>query len=68
MFLVSFGGDLVFYFRLHYVVDGQSQRDASQGSCPARTAVDQRFRIKFRAIGIWSAKNNDEIIVAVFIC
>lgn len=68
MFLECFGGDLVSYFRLHDMVDGQAQRDAGQGTCPARIAVDQRFRIKFRAISIWGAENNDEIVVAVFIC
>lgn len=67
VFLESFSGNLIFYFRLHDMVNRKAQRNASQRACPARIAVYQGFRIEFRAIGIWSTENSDEIVVAVFI-
>jgi len=49
------------------MVDGQAKRNAGQGACPTRIAIDQSFRVKLCTIGIRSPKNGDEIVIAVFI-
>ncbi len=53
------------YLRLHDVVNGQVERDASQWAHPARVAVDQGLRIKLGSIRIGRAEDGNEVLFAV---
>ena len=59
--LINLGFDL----RLNNVVHGQAQGDPRQRPGPSGVPVRHGFSIEFRTIGIGSAEDDDEVLLAV---
>lgn len=61
--LINLGFDL----RLNNVVHGQAQGDPRQRPGPRRVPVRHGLSIEFRTIGIGSAEDDDEVLLAVLL-
>ncbi len=59
--LINLGFDL----RLNDVVHGQAQGDPRQRPGPGRVPVRHGLSIEFRTVGIGSAEDDDEVLLAV---
>gem|GEM_PF-6127514 len=54
-------------FRLHNMIDGQSQRDARQWPKPTRVSGSQGIGIQLSAASVWNSEDGYQVILAALL-